>query len=837
MKLAVCSLIFSIGIQLLAARPCAAQAEQGPPPEKSGVVAGAKVPSPQAPANTSSSNSPAPGANYTTSLSPAFFKHILLDQKAIWTSPAKVRMDEAAWLVPLGGFASSLFITDSDVSRHLNMNANTLKHYDDISTYGAYAMIGVGGGLYLLGHLHADDQKREAGLLSGEAAIDSLAVVEALKYTTGRARPFQDNGTGDFRQGGTSFPSEHAAIAWSIAGILAHEYPGPLTKLFAYGLATAISTSRVRAEKHFPSDVLVGSAIGWLTAQYVYRARHNPELGGGEWDVFPIHSDQGSWKANDMGSPNVPLDSWIYPALERLRALGYLDSSILGMRPWTRRECARLLAKAGDRITGGPDPEGEPARIYRSLVQEFSKEIDWLSGGDNREARLDSVYSRFTGISGKTINYSFDFAQSFINDFGRPYGEGLNNVTGVSGWATQGPFVVYLRGEYQHAPSSPSLPEDALQLIPKLDLGLPAAPSTTATGTLNRLRLLDAYVGMNFHDWQITFGQQSQWWGPGEGGPTVFSDNVEPIRMFEISRITPFRLPWIFSLMGPIRVEFFVGQLAGQHWQQGPPGFVGGWGVLLDPQPYLNGQKFSFQPTPNLEFGFSRTGIFSGQSVPFTTSQFLKSLFSGTNAPPSSLSDPGDRRSEFDCTYRLPGLRNWVTFYVDGFTEDQFSPVAYWDRSAWNSGIYISHLPWIPKMDLRAEGTYTNVPIGLAPGVFYSNDRYLSGYTNLGNIIGSWIGRDGQGAQVWTNYWFAPRSSLQLNFRHQKVSQQFLPLGGTLTDVGIQADILVNPHLSIKGGVKYEDWLFPVIAAAAQRNVAASLQVTFWPGSWGRVPN
>src|SRR5215472_6183696 len=47
-------------------------------------------------------------------------KHFLLDQKAMWTSPAHIRLPEATWLVPLGGFAAGLFATDTDASRHLN---------------------------------------------------------------------------------------------------------------------------------------------------------------------------------------------------------------------------------------------------------------------------------------------------------------------------------------------------------------------------------------------------------------------------------------------------------------------------------------------------------------------------------------------------------------------------------------------------------------------------------------------------------------------------------------------------------------------------------------------
>ena len=130
-----------------------------------------------------------------------------------------------------------------------------------------------------------------------------------------------------------------------------------------------------------------------------------------------------------------------------------------------------------------------------------------------------------------------------------------------------------------------------------------------------------------------------------------------------------------------------------------------------------------------------------------------------------------------DWSYRLPMMRDWVTFYGDAFADDQISPIAYLDRSAIRAGLYFSHLPRTPKLDFRVEGVYTDLPAGgaLSHGFFYSNDRYLNGYTNDGQLMGSWIGREGQGAQAWTNYWFSPRNRLQFNFRHQKVSQQFIP--------------------------------------------------------------
>ena len=65
-------------------------------------------------------------------------------------------------------------------------------------------------------------------------------------------------------------------IAWSSAAVIASEYNGPMTKITAYTLATGLSLTRVLGQQHFPSDVLVGSAVGWLIGRYVYRKHNRP---------------------------------------------------------------------------------------------------------------------------------------------------------------------------------------------------------------------------------------------------------------------------------------------------------------------------------------------------------------------------------------------------------------------------------------------------------------------------------------------------------------------------------------------------------------------------------
>ncbi len=770
--------------------------------------------------------------DYDTTLGKHVFRDFAQDQKAIWTSPFHVKLVDAEWLVPLGGAAAAMFATDNEVSKHLNSSPSRVSTSNNLANFGIASLAAAGGGMYLWGHLTHNDHMRETGFLAGEAAADALAATYALKYTLGRERPLQDDFQGQFFHGGDSFPSEHSSAAWSIASVIAHEYPGPLTSVLSYGLAAAISSSRITAQQHFPSDVLIGSALGWFIGQQVYRHHHDPTLGGGEWETYAESHERGPNRpSTSIGSPYVPLDSWVYPALERLIALGYIGDAILGLRPWTRRECARLLQEAEEKNGDNDRSSAEADALIETLRGELGDEFSDASVRYN----VDSIYARYTNISGQPLRDSYNFAQSIVNDFGRPYAEGNNMIGGVSGWASAGPIVAYARVEYQHAPSMPALPFSAREIIPQVDILPPsvAPPPGTPAPSVDQVDLVEGYVGLQLHNWQITFGKQAEWWGPDESGPMMFSDNAEPINMFRINRTVPLRLPSVLGLFGPIRIDLFVGQLAGHHFTNtiATGGVIGSFTTFISPQPLLNGQAFSFKPTANVEFGFTRTTIFAGQGVPFTPHKLVQSIFSLGNGLPGAPDDPGDRRSGFDLTYRLPWVRNWLTFYADGFTDDQITPVAYWDRSAWISGLHLSHVPLIPKLELRAEGLYTDLPIGgnLSHGFFYANTHYLSGYTNMGNIIGSWIGRQGQGADAWATYWFAPRSKLEFNYRHQKVSKQFIPDGGTLTDASVDADFLIRHQLSVSAWVQYETWNFPVIAPVQKTDVTTSIQLTYWP--------
>src|SRR3954469_21795549 len=229
-----------------------------------------------------------------------FINHLVQDQRSFWLAPAHFHKQDLEWIVPFAGVTAGFAEGDSWISKQIPLSeVNRSKTF---SNYATYSLIGAGAGSFLLGHIKNDDQMSEAGLLSGEAAINSTAISYFIKSIAQRERPYQQNGTGSFFQSGSSFSSEHAAIAWSIASVMAHEYPGSLTKVLAYGLATGVSATRVTGQQHFASDAIIGSALGWYFGRQVYRAHHDTSLGGAPWgDILPESSGEKTRNPENMG--------------------------------------------------------------------------------------------------------------------------------------------------------------------------------------------------------------------------------------------------------------------------------------------------------------------------------------------------------------------------------------------------------------------------------------------------------------------------------------------------------------------------------------------------------
>jgi membrane-associated phospholipid phosphatase len=209
--------------------------------------------------------------------------HILQDERDIVTSPARVRASDLLWIAPFGLATGVAIDYDAHALRSLGSHPQREADFRHVSDVGVYAPIaGIVAG-YAAGSMRHNDYLKQTSVIAGEAVADSLILNEGLRYAINRQTPSQGDGTGRFWPHGTktwpdgqSMPSNHSIIAWSFAHVVAERYPGWKTRLAVYGLATTVSVSRVMAREHFPSDVLVGSTLGYLIGGYVVHKRGEP---------------------------------------------------------------------------------------------------------------------------------------------------------------------------------------------------------------------------------------------------------------------------------------------------------------------------------------------------------------------------------------------------------------------------------------------------------------------------------------------------------------------------------------------------------------------------------
>jgi len=553
--------------------------------------------------------------------------------------------------------------------------------------------------------------------------------------------------------------------------------------------------------------------------------------GGASAPVLPAPVCQPS----KLDSPFIPVDSWVYPAVLRLYSLGFIDTVYAGMRPWTRSSTDHMLEEAGARIEDADEgPATDEAQdIYEALIEELHNDVQGPCGVHQGGSRIESIYSVARAITGTPLNDSYHLGSTIINDYGRPYANGFDNYSGASGYASAGRFLLYVRGEFQGAPSASGYSTALYQELATLDgdvnylntkipipldrqATIPAGPIATTTDG----RILEAYVSAHLFNHEVSFGKQDDWLGPGLGSGMAYSNNAENIYSFRINRTEPLHIPLLSKATGPFRYDFLIGPLKGHTYP-------------IDP--WVHVEKLSFRPTKNLELGFQRSVIWGGKDhEPVNIHTFLRSFFS-LSAPSgttkNSSADPGARFGAFDFSYRLPFVRNWLTLYSDSEVHDDVSPIDAPRRASWRPGLYLSHVPGVPKLDMRVEGASTDPPVATSHGghFMYYEDIERQGYTNAGQLFGDWIGREGKGGQGWFTYHLSGNELIQVSVRNQKAAKDFIPGGTTLNDINFQVVKRLGKDLEVKGNFAYERWKAPVYLPGLQTVTTTNIQLTWFP--------
>ncbi len=576
------------------------------------------------------------------------------------------------------------------------------------------------------------------------------------------------------------------------------------------------------------------SALLLLTAALPARA---------EIPCFPTaaSTDEITEASATRSSPYVPHDDWSYPALVRLKALGYLPDAFLGLRPWTRLSIARMV-EGGEQMLAdqekelllltqepGQEPGGSGGAEARSLLQALDREFAPDLDRCGFHAEPGRVYSISRGITDTPLRDSYHLGQTIVNDYGRPYQAGFNQYAGASGSAAYGRVSLYFRGEYQHAPSalgySPALFTSLSQGVDLIPVASNPRQATIPLGPIastDDFRILEANASARFGNHEFSFGKSDHWLGPAEGGAFGWSNNAENIYAFQIDRTEPLHVPLLSDLLGPFRYDFFVGSLQGH---------------TAPNHPYVHVEKVSFKPTRYVEVGFERTVIWGGRDhEPVTIRSFLRSFASFQNvsvAQKFSPTDPGARFSTFDFSWQLPFLRDWVTLYTDSFAHDDVTPVSAPRHDAFRPGLYLSHFPGAPKLDLRVEGADSDPPnSGSTRGQFLAYEGVQQqGPTNKGILFGDPNQRESKGGNAWLTYHFSPQEQVQISWRGVKQAKDFVPSGTTQNEFRIEATKRFGAERDVEAhiAVQYEQWRAPVYRPGINTDTEVEGSLKWYP--------
>ena len=219
----------------------------------------------------------------------------LKEEKIIWTSPIKIKKQDWNYILPAAAGLGIIYSIDQPIRREISYFNN---HYSSVNSFnknitylgGPAATIGISSLFVLNGLIFNNHKSIETGYLSSKAIVHAGQVVFVLKTIAGRERPFYNDNKGRFHiftkleEGSAfrSFPSGHTIMAFSMATVIAKEYSDKKwVGIASYGLASLVGLSRLGLDKHWASDVFVGSILGYAIGNFTFKQHQNT------WHVFP----------------------------------------------------------------------------------------------------------------------------------------------------------------------------------------------------------------------------------------------------------------------------------------------------------------------------------------------------------------------------------------------------------------------------------------------------------------------------------------------------------------------------------------------------------------------
>jgi Capsule assembly protein Wzi len=408
-------------------------------------------------------------------------------------------------------------------------------------------------------------------------------------------------------------------------------------------------------------------------------------------------------------SVNVPLDHWSYRAIDTLIGFGLIRTAMLGTKPFTRAEMARLIVEASQRVDGLRPHQSVVAKdLLQQLHGAFRDEVRFRDGEAVTVPAtllkpLDELAVQYVHLDGVPIRMlpesSIDASEGtplVRNNEGINYRDGENFLLTTTTYGKVWDWFSFF-------------------VQPLFTLKGDVDDDWVATARLHK-----GYAKGQLGYVELEFGRDAIRWGQGERGTLVFSNHAPPLDFIKISTPQPVLLPWIFQHLGLFKAETFLTQLEDDRDVSRPK--VWGWRLLA-------------KPTSWFEIGVLEATQFDGEGVPGLKAEDILKILTFQRIGEEDAGK-ANQLLAFDWRITLPFLR-FTQFYAEIGFEDRGDIGVL-------AGLYVPRLTADGRTTFRFEWMRNTIHIDKIAGVWYTHSTFTSGFTFDGMVLGHASGGENQ---------------------------------------------------------------------------------------------
>ena len=454
-----------------------------------------------------------------------------------------------------------------------------------------------------------------------------------------------------------------------------------------------------------------------------------------------------------------PLDD-SYADVAALVAGGVVDRVIVGQRPYTRLEFARIVGQATRALARRDSLSARTAylrQVVASIADRLCLEPDTSAAPRVRPCTmLHSFYLR---------RIALDYTQTDSPTRRIPPSNGIGQID-----AFLNPLLSGRLGRPLVPTWNVSLETEHVVETPHLALALTTALIVQAdTSRAQRVlgRVQDAQLRFVAKNVAIEAGREYALWGQSETGGLLGSISGPPLDLVRISNERLLTLPWLLRNLGPTKLSAFYSDLGGaQNY----------------PHPYLVGYKISIAPSERVELGFvtytksgghgSPRASFGARvldAFPFVNASFFAGIIGLRGAYQFS-----DRYAGTDGRLRFPSLRSSELFWeilLNDFDVRRLGSVL-WEDAGHVVGFTMPRLTDDGRLSGSLEYHHTGIR-------YYEHHQFTSGQTLRGTLLGDPLGPDASGGYANLRWVPSPRDRVTLTGALERRSHdeyELLPL-------------------------------------------------------------